>query len=77
MCTGTTPEGTSDSLGGGGGSGNMRPPQQSFEKLECQVVVLKAIALYIRYKMASHYDTKSNTNYVKTNSDHQSARFMI
>ena len=50
--TGTTPEGTSDSSGwgggGGGGSGKMRPPQQSFEKLECQGVVLKAIALYIR-----------------------------
>ena len=32
----------------GGGGVDMRPPQQSFEKLECQVVVLKAIALYIR-----------------------------
>lgn len=32
----------------GVGGVDMRPPQQSFEKLECQVVVLKAIALYIR-----------------------------
>ena len=83
VSTGTTPKGTSDSggggVGGGGGGGGAGTCAHRSNVLKNQNVrwLFWKQSHCTSGEITSHYDTKSYTNYVKTNSDHQSARFMI